>query len=87
MVQESLTDRSIRSIDVASPADERVAVLEERFPDVSVETTLPDRAFGEGGDLFGVAVDTLLENAASHSTDAEPLLQVTVQDSPADGHL
>lgn len=68
-------------VDLVGVVEERVRLSSRQFPDVTIETTLPEQAVVQGGALLDIAVDNLLENAVIHNTEPEPRLEIGVAEA------
>lgn len=68
-----------RAIDLTTIVAERVERARDKHPDLEIDATLPDEpAWARANDLLGVAIDNLLENAASHGGE-DPKARVSVE--------
>ena len=67
----------LRAVDVVSTVNDTIEELEQRHPEVTVTTELPDAAVAETLPRIGTALWELLENVAEH-TGPEPAVKVTV---------
>ncbi|MFB6236606.1 MAG: sensor histidine kinase [Halopenitus sp.] len=73
-----------RAVDLATVVAERVERARNQHPDLALEVSLSDEpAWACANDLLGVAIDNLLENAASHGGE-DPKARVSVD--PNDPH-
>ncbi|WP_049900299.1 PAS domain-containing sensor histidine kinase [Natrinema altunense] len=78
-----LTDRAVpEPIDLAAVVTDAVETIRERYPNATIETTLPASATATTLHEIELAVTELLENAAQHEPDGQPELSVTVSSTP-----
>jgi PAS domain S-box-containing protein len=68
-----------RLVDLRELVTRRVEHARDRYPDLAVDTSVPaDPTWASANDLLSVAIDNLLENAASYSGD-DPRASVEVE--------
>jgi len=67
----------LRAVDIVPTVNDTVNRLEQRHPEVTVTTDLPDTAVAETLPRIGTALWELLENVAEH-TGPEPAVEVSV---------
>ena len=69
-------DRQIESHDLAEIVETAVADVRERYPDVSVETAVPDGCRVRTSDGTERAVGHIVENAVEHNNADEPWVRI-----------
>lgn len=75
-----LTERSVpTAIDLVAIVTGAVETIGDRYPDATIETTLPESATARGVHELELAVTELLENAVQHDPDGPPELSIAVQ--------
>ncbi|WP_336338913.1 sensor histidine kinase [Haloarcula brevis] len=65
-------------VSLSSVLEERVDTLETTYPDVTVETDIPEGVTVEADEMLGNVLGNVLDNAVEHNDRAEPSLEVSV---------
>jgi signal transduction histidine kinase len=75
---------SVTEIDIASVIREKTHEFETDYPEIAVETELPESAVVQAPARIGAVVEELLENGVKHNDTEEPELTVRIPSATAD---
>ncbi|WP_203229057.1 sensor histidine kinase [Halobellus captivus] len=70
---------SVRTVDLTSLLEERIAAFQAEHPDVAVETEVPKEQFVSAHSRLADGIDELFENAVKHNDANPPRLWVSIR--------